>query len=161
MLCAVFCIPRCPLAGSNIYISPRPRNKPQQLCCQHKVFMSLQIPSPLCSCSTDLPLSLKHILHHQTTRTPLFVHPSCWSEAHLKFLRIVVKSLPPYPSSPESNLQIPPTSCNASIQSGIGHGTQNSPSVQEIICSTILIVDDCSNAIDREFPIFQQVHFSA
>lgn len=126
--------------------------------------MSLQTLSPSCSCNTDLPLSLKHILYHQTTRTPLFVHPSCWSGAHLRFLRIVVKSLPPYPppppppyAYPDSYLSIQPTSQVTAIQSGIGHGPQYSHSVQAIVCATISIADDFGNPIHQEFPIFQQV----
>lgn len=108
-----------------------------------------------CFCRTSLPPSLNHILYHQTTRTPLYIHPSWWSNAHLAVLRITVESLPP---SPKSLLPIPLTSQAATIQSRIQSGIASHCSVLSIVCFTISTIDYVRHPTYQAFPIFRQVN---
>lgn len=101
-----------------------------------------------CCCRTDALPSVYHMLHHQTTRNPLYVHPAWWSDTHLGSLRVVVQSLPPVPSTPNT--------LDSVYYLRLRRALPYFHSIQETIHQIACIIDSVQHPVYPAFPIFEQ-----
>lgn len=111
--------------------------------------MASKIPTEWdCSCSTDALPSVNHMLHHQTTRNPLYIHPAWWSDAHLDSLRVVIQSSPPMPSTPNI--------LDSVYYLRLRRALPYFHSIQETIYQIACIIDCVQHPMYPEFPIVEQ-----